>query len=748
MTRRARAWGLAAVALTVLSVAAPSVAVAHPAPGPPRERRVIVVAVPGLTWKDLESPSVPTLRSLLDASAVANVATRVTQVVANPGEAYLTLGTGTRAVAPPEVAGQVFNGDEPFGVTTAGDEHARQQGADAAADAEVVALGWALLQSANEAAEFGGTIGALGQALADAGVDRGVVANADGADPLVPGEPIHREAALTLVDEAGAVPCGRVDSLLLESDERAPFGVRLDHQAVLDASTRCGAPRSVVLVEASDLRRALAFSSRATPELAAAAREAALRSTDDLVAGLLDQLDLDHDAMVVVAPSTQPLPGLGVLGIRASEFPPGLLTSGNTRRPGYVLLADVTPTIARLAGVEMDASSIEGRPIEARASVGSGADRRDELVDGEAAALFRDRLVEAVVVAMVIAVSLLALASAGAWAAGWSRWDPWLERLALGLLAFPSLTYLAVLFPFHDWGAVAYWAFLVGGSLAVAALGSALRRSWLNPLVLGYGLVVGVVTLSVVVLGSRLQLATVFGDSPIVAGRFTGINNVTFAFFFLAGTMLACMAAERWPGDRGRRRMLAILGLVLLIDVAPMWGADVGGALAGLPALVLVAAGLGRWKVRWRTVVIVGAATIALVVVLGLLDLTRATVDRSHLGRLFERIGSDGVSGLTTVVERKMTVNLRSLTTSSWRFLFGPFAIAAALVWWRARDRALAVTRAFPALRRALPGLIALALLGYGANDSGIAVPAAMLASFVPGFVYLVCRVEPKEPRA
>jgi len=36
-----------------------------------------------------------------------------------------------------------------------------------------------------------------------------------------------------------------------------------------------------------------------------------------------------------------------------------------------------------------------------------------------------------------------------------------------------------------------------------------------------------------------------------------------------------------------------------------------------------------------------------------------------------------------------------------------------------------------------------LAVLGYGANDSGIAVPAAMLAAAVPGFVYLACRVEP-----
>jgi hypothetical protein len=244
------------------------------------------------------------------------------------------------------------------------------------------------------------------------------------------------------------------------------------------------------------------------------------------------------------------------------------------------------------------------------------------------------------------------------------------------------------------------------------------------------------------VLGSRLQVATVFGDSPIVAGRFTGINNVTFAFFVLAGSMLACIVIDRVPGERGRQLMLAIVAAVLLIDVAPMWGADVGGALAGLPALVLVATGLGQWRVRWRTVVIVGIATVVLVAGLAWLDLSRDSADRSHLGRLFERIGSEGSSGLTTVVERKLAVNLRSLTESTWRYLFGPLAIAIALVAWRSRQQVTAVLRAFPALRWALPGLAALAVLGYGANDSGIAVPAAMLAVVVPGFVYLACRVE------
>ena len=110
----------------------------------------------------------------------------------------------------------------------------------------------------------------------------------------------------------------------------------------------------------------------------------------------------------------------------------------------------------------------------------------------------------------------------------------------------------------------------------------------------------------------------------------------------------------------------------------PCGGPTSAGALAGLPALALVAMGLGQWKVRWRTVRRwPPSPRSSCVAVLGWLDLTRDSADRSHLGRLLERIGSDGSSGLTTVVERKLAVNLRSLTESTWRYIFGPLAIAA-----------------------------------------------------------------------
>jgi hypothetical protein len=74
--------------MAVLVAIIAGLAVASPALAAPREvpadRRVVVLSVPGLTWKDVEAPELSNLRALLDRSAIANVATRVSSVVSQP----------------------------------------------------------------------------------------------------------------------------------------------------------------------------------------------------------------------------------------------------------------------------------------------------------------------------------------------------------------------------------------------------------------------------------------------------------------------------------------------------------------------------------------------------------------------------------------------------------------------------------------------------------------------------------------
>src|SRR5207248_1681821 len=111
----------------------------------------------------------------------------------------------------------------------------------------------------NDASIFGADVGALGDALARAHVERTVIANGDSEQPPERGTIYRRDAVAALMGSDGQVPTGTVDDRLLEDDSSAPFGVRLDHDAVLRAFDGAWTGRAVVLVEASDLVRADAF---------------------------------------------------------------------------------------------------------------------------------------------------------------------------------------------------------------------------------------------------------------------------------------------------------------------------------------------------------------------------------------------------------------------------------------------------------------------------------------------------------
>ena len=79
----------------------------------------------------------------------------------------------------------------------------------------------------------------------------------------------------------------------------APFGLRLSPDAVQREFRTVWNPRSVVLVEGSDLERADAYKVFATSEEWSRLRKQALAWTDAMVGRLLADVDSRRDAVVV-----------------------------------------------------------------------------------------------------------------------------------------------------------------------------------------------------------------------------------------------------------------------------------------------------------------------------------------------------------------------------------------------------------------------------------------------------------------
>jgi hypothetical protein len=740
-------------ALVAIGVGAAAPAGADETAGGGADRRVLVISVPGLTWEDIDKnyDDIPNLAALLDDSAVADLATRTITRRVTVADGYSTLNAGTRAVGAGGLAdGEAFEIDERFGLDTAGRVFERRTGERARRG--IVALSIAEIVEENDAELYDAEVGALGDALAAAGHPRAVIGNADGEQPPGSEATSYRRTVVEgLMGSDGVVPAGRVGPDLLVEDPGAPFGLRLDNEAVGEAFADAWAPGAVVLVEASDLVREDAYRSFATSEERPRLFREALRATDELVGVLLDEVDLERDIVMVVGPShPERQVRLTVAALHEPGGEPGLLRSGSTRRSGFVQLVDIAPTILDRLGVEKP-DSMEGQPVSVGDGGGSADDRRSFLVEADAAATFRDAQVGPVATLFVLAQLALAL---GTMFAVVRPPLPGLRSLLFGgalvALAYVPSVYLARLLPFHDYGSGAYFAFLIVVAAALAiGYRSVARRDPLDSVMVALGVIVAILLVDVM-LGAHLQFNSALGYSPKVAGRFTGFGNLGYAALASSAVILAGLLAHRIGGRRGARAGVALLAVVFVIDAIPFWGSDVGGTLSLLPGYAVASYLLLGLRVRVRTIVVCGAGAVMAVVLFGLVDLARPADQRSHLGRLFERIADDGWSSFTTVITRKASTNLSGLTTSVWMWMLPIVVGMVAWLLWKAPERLRTIDRRVPELRAAAIGLAIVGVLGFALNDTGIAVPAVMLAVANSVLIALVATmpVGEREPTA
>ncbi len=698
--------------------------------------RVLVVSLPGVTWAETRAADLPNLDALVRDSAVGVLSSQIGRGPASTPAAYLTLGAGTRAVVPGLDEGVALNPGELLGGVPAADVLRRRLG-DAPGGIAYMPVGAAL--DANADSPYGAEPGMLGARLAAYGIARAVIANADAAEGFPTDEPppdgaYSRSAAAALMGRDGIVPEGTVArSDLLMEDPDAAFGRRFSRSGVLEAFSKAWQRdrAEVVLVEASDLSRASAYGSRATAPQRRALRAEALQRADRLLGDLLDRVDPLTDAVLVVSPVAPG--GSGIVALRAPEVEPGLLRSATTRRAGYVLLADVAPTILTLMGVAPP-TSIEGRPFAIEPADG---DRIAALVDQGAAARARDDRLPVVVEVVIAALALLvaAVALADRLPAGARRV---LGPASIFMLGVVPGTFVAGPLPAARESALVYALVVVAVAAVVGVAGALADRRWPGSGVLvGLGAILGVIGVDVLV-GAPLQVNTVFGYSTAVAGRFAGLGNLAFALFSAAALTFAVVLVER-RGTRAWPVAVGLLGAVVLLDGLPMLGADVGGVASMVPAFALAAMALAGRPVRWVHVLACAVAAFAAVVAFGLLDASRPPGSQTHLARLGEHVVDGRFDAVGDTLVRRLNASFGSSDAAVWVFAAALVVLAAgqAAVVARARGPWLSRLRPRDEVSTALAvGLSVLAGLGLVVNDSSIAVPATMLIVIVPVLVW------------
>ncbi|MBW3638762.1 MAG: hypothetical protein KY451_02760 [Actinobacteria bacterium] len=497
--------------------------------------------------------------------------------------------------------------------------------------------------------------------------------------------------------------------------------------------------------------------------LRAVDRSAALRTADAVVAQAVAARSAAVDLLVVglseAAGSDEPR--LHVAIATGPSFPRGALTSSSTRRPPYVQLIDVAPTVLDRLALPVP-EVMDGQPWR----VSGPAPSITRLVDlDRKAGAQLATTVPFIVVFFSAAVGLFALAC-------WRRRARLAEIIALTATGALGASYLANLLPWWraDSPLLALLAVVVPLALAVAllaarapmifALWGATRRPASRddenqrgepqvggpagpgsavPAALVCGFVAAVL-LGDLLTGAALQISSIAGYSPLIAGRFAGIGNV--AFGVLAASVLLATAVFA----RRAVAVAAVAVVAVVVDGAPPWGSDVGGVLALVPAFFLLAllrTGRRVSIARLAAATLTGAAVVA---AFALADWTRPAAQRTHLGRFVQDV-ADGTAG--ELLQRKAAAVFGLLFLSPVTALL-PLLVAA-VVYLVARPPAplQAAFDASPAWRHGLLALGLACLLGFGLNDSGAAIPALALCVAIPATAAVAVRARrhPGAPR-
>lgn len=688
---------------------------------------------------DIVRPEGEGLRTVATHGGVALVNVR-TQGGIVPGAGHVNMGAGQRFTATSR-AGLALDADELWE-----DQPARvwyELLSGQSKQARIYHLGIAEMQHHIAASADAAYPGRLGSELEQAGIPRALYGNADTYEVR------QRFGALLIMDEKGTVPRGNVGSDTTIADPLWPGMIRTNYNAVLEYVQQHMGEPGVVVVELGDFTRLEAVRTMLTPQQYRTYREATLQRVSDLLFNAYNSLQPDQQAIFLLVspspPQEQWQAGLFLTPLVVGYWPvpsqasTGFLMSNTTRRPGVVTQYDIAPTILQL--FHMPTAAWTGHPME---TIHHASPWQSVLtLYNDIVRVHEQRLpliqpyffLQLVVIFTTIVIIISAVYGVSFFA----TYKHWLLFIHLWLVAFPLALLLLPLLPPQD-SYVRLWLQVILLSAALAGACWLFRRH--GPTVpftlLSLLTVVGLV--SDMATGSSLMKVSHLGYDPIGGSRFYGIGNefmgVLVGSVVIAAGGLMDTVRSAWR-QRTYAGLIVIFAVIAVLLISPMHGANVGGMIGSVMTFTTLAFLFRAQRLRWPFL-LVGALLIA-VLLSGTVIFERFTSGAdSHLGQAVTTIEKQGADPLWTLVERKISMNMRLIRLTVWsRAFFVSLLSALVFVFYPprlVRDMLSKTPYIGLCIRGSLVGAVAILL----ANDSGIVASATFMIPVVSTLLYTV----------
>ncbi|AZT94394.1 hypothetical protein [Brevibacterium aurantiacum] len=740
----------------------------------PPDGKTIVYGIPGLTINDIDPVRTPNLYELFSNGSAANLNVRTIGSATCPGSGWLSMGAGARAQAGPPTDPELEGSKATcpaLSAPSSSDEAAEKalDGADEAANSAAGTSSSSDEDLPGQAAK-GTTTATIDdfEAIKEPNVDSGYSVDYGMLARLVREQgktvPQGTEASSAASQLEPCVAAEGPGAAYAAADQNGVVANYTDDAAATDC--RLGLVDLGSIGSSAWLYDPIPNYSYTVPVFFD--REERVAEADERLGDKLEEVrdsaaPGSEEPTIIVAGlgDSSGLPQLRAFIASGPGYEPGNLSSASTRTPGLLQLTDIAPGILDQFGI----SSPNGISFDVTPTEDEPDERIDDLVSEaqKATSIYQhlstfSLLLDIIFYVLFILCGVL-LARNLIGRRGGARTVPTVHRflawVSFAAATLPMSAFVAGLFP---WARLPHPGFGLSVSIAVSAallfcvsLLPPWGRTWRGR-VAALSLLSFLILSADLITGSHLQGNSLLGYNPIVGGRYYGLGNQGAAIFIVSLFIFLGIAIS-WLRARGHRRLVFLLPLVLglfavFVSGNPSWGAKFGGTIATLAGLLVLLALVSRIRLSIFRLVLIGLASLAVLLGIAFLDWLREPGSRSHFGTFFDQI----VTGeALQVIGRKLGANLHIVAINPALAIVTPLAIIAILFFLRYLLHFPSITPATRAGRLAnkwrgrLPqvfedqdihfGFLAAVTgmaVGLVITDSGIAVPSTGAMVLLP----------------
>jgi len=567
------------------------------------------------------------------------------------------------------------------------------------------------IKGRNANSEYKKYIGYIGDAINKNGGAACYIGNADAEKP-------NRSSMLIAADSSGEIDSGETEDVIIE-DADFPGGKRTDYNRLAELYKQYLPASSFIVIETGDMERMEAFKGSMPEEAYQSYKQDVLERIDGFLKEIVSYGGLKTLVFISTYPSSSNAEaGNKLTPIVVYEGRGGVLYSNNTRRSGIILNTDIADYVLYKLGYITECAVEE---LDKEASLNTLVDMNMSILR---TSLLRAPVLTYYAVSVIAALGMLFAAAVFLGKKAEHFWVGSGIVIAYTMLSIP-IAFLLIPASCQDWGPAEYAVLIAAASAIFSILLHLILRNRLK-IILAICLLLQAGLAADILTGSELIKKSVLGYDPIIGARFYGIGN-EYAGMFIGISLMVFGCISELKGRRcGKAAAAAYFSFCTLLLGLTSLGANFGGAVAGVFGYLLAYFLVFDIKFNKRNIftgiLIVGSAAAALIIA-DSLGLAR----QSHMGALIKDTRANGVGVITSVIRRKISMNLRLMRYTIWTKVLLCIIGSISIMFYKPVKQMFYIFNRYKYLRYSWMSIAASAAAGFAVNDSGIVVAATAM---------------------